>query len=164
LINPLDRDEPFPFEGMNPNPSFSKTKDGPVYRISFEVDQDLWQKFVDANTAGMIVDANMIVTARNIAEPKKTKEPKPDRPKGGNLAKEAGKICGVTNFQIYAKMKLEAAGAPEPIELSALDAVIFLRAACGVDSRAELDHNKTAAKAFKDLMHDYSQWCETQEK
>ena len=29
-MNPLDQDEPFEFEGMNPNPSFSKNKEGPA--------------------------------------------------------------------------------------------------------------------------------------
>jgi len=84
------------------------------------------------------------------------KQVKDSKPKGGNLAKEAGKICHVTNFQIYAKAKLDATNLSAPAMLDSVTAAMFLRAACGVESRAELDHNATAAKAFRDLMHNYS--------
>jgi hypothetical protein len=157
MINPLDRDEPFPFEGMNPNPSFSKTKDGPVYRVSFEVDQDTWQQFVDTYTGGMVIEAQMEVTARNIQEPKKTPGPKPDKPKGGNLSKQAGIMCNNPAFQQYAADTLSSL-AGEVFEPDYNQTILFVRSTCGVESRAEIDHSPEAAKAFKDLMHDYSQW------
>lgn len=54
--NPLDTPGVlFDFAGLNPNPTFSKTKEGPVYRVSFEVTQELWQLFVDGKTQGLIV-------------------------------------------------------------------------------------------------------------
>ena len=91
MQNPLDSNEMFEFDGMNPNPSFSKTKDGPVYRISFEVTQETWQDFVAANTSGMIVTAMMQVT-ESYSEPKK----------GGQMSREAAKICKEPHFQAFA--------------------------------------------------------------
>ncbi len=59
-LNPLDRPGTvFDFAAMNPNPTASKTKLGPVYRVSFEIEQDLWQMFMDAETKGMIVAGKM---------------------------------------------------------------------------------------------------------
>ena len=61
--NPLDTTGVlFDFAGLNPNPTFSKTKEGPVYRVSFEVTQDLWQLFVDGKTQGLIVAGKLFRT------------------------------------------------------------------------------------------------------
>ena len=47
---------------MNPNPTARQTKQGPVYRISFEVEPELWQRFMEADTKGMVLAAKMMVT------------------------------------------------------------------------------------------------------
>lgn len=53
-MNPLEKPgEPFHLDLRNPNPRSSKSKDGPVYRISFEVDQEMFLAFMDARTPGM---------------------------------------------------------------------------------------------------------------
>lgn len=51
----------FDLELANPNPTSSKTKDGPVYRVSFEVPRDVWDCFMDAKTAGMLLAAKACV-------------------------------------------------------------------------------------------------------
>lgn len=72
MNNPLDGNKPFDFSGMNPNPSFSKTKQGPMYRVSFEITQDTWQNFVDANTKGMILAGRLFVCNEGIEEEEQT--------------------------------------------------------------------------------------------
>lgn len=55
-LNPLDiPGKPFEFEARNPNPSSSKTQQGPVYRISLEVDEETWRCFMHADTKGMLL-------------------------------------------------------------------------------------------------------------
>jgi hypothetical protein len=73
MNNPLDSNKPFDFSGMNPNPSFSKTKDGPMYRVSFEITQDTWQNFVDANTKGMILAGRLFVCNEGLEVEEQTK-------------------------------------------------------------------------------------------
>jgi len=86
--NPLDKPgTQFDFAGMNPNPSFANPKDGPVYRISFEVNEELWKLFVDANTKGMVVAARMFVSEDGEqAEEKPVKPAKPEKGPYGQLA------------------------------------------------------------------------------
>lgn len=61
-VNPLDRPgEIFDMALLNPNPSSSKTKDGPVYRVSFEIEKELWDEFMAANTKGMMIAAKATV-------------------------------------------------------------------------------------------------------
>lgn len=59
--NPLQTGEIFDFEGLNPNPSARKTQEGPVYRVSFEVPQEIWRLFMESNTKGMMIAAKMMV-------------------------------------------------------------------------------------------------------
>ena len=56
-MNPLEGTDAFPLTFANPNPSSSKTRNGPVYRVSFELTQEEWQYFMDTDTAGMVIDA-----------------------------------------------------------------------------------------------------------
>lgn len=83
--NPLDiPGTQFDFAGMNPNPSFKNLKDGPSYRLSFEVDEAMWKLFVDANTKGMVVAARMFVSEDG--ERKEEPKPKPEKGEFGDLA------------------------------------------------------------------------------
>lgn len=84
----------------------------------------------------------------------------PAKPKGGPLSKEAGKMCNVLDFQRYAADTLSSL-AGEVIEPDYHATIRFVRSSCGVESRAELDHNATAAKLFRELMSRYSKWGET---
>ncbi len=58
------------------------------------------------------------------------------RPKGATLARLAGRLCQQPVF-----IQFFGCDSPE-------DAAEFIRATCGVQSRAELDHNPEAAALF----------------
>jgi len=66
--------------------------------------------------------------------------------KGGRLAKKAGILCNEIGFQKWA-------GAENPD-----GAAIFIRQRCGVESRAMLDHEERAARAFKNMELEYQNW------
>jgi len=67
--------------------------------------------------------------------------------KGGKLAQSAGIMCGEKAFQQFA---LE--------ERSYDDPLMLIYDHCGVTSRAHLDHDEDAARAFKDLKTEYEVW------
>jgi hypothetical protein len=73
--NPLDFHDIFHIELMNPNPTSSKTKDGPMYRVSFELaDRESWSQFMDANTKGMVINCAMqVMPPQGYIEPSKEK-------------------------------------------------------------------------------------------
>lgn len=102
------------------------------------------------------------ITLANPDQPVGTpaKEPTPGKPKGGALSKEAGKICHVLEFQQYCADQLTSVS-PTTFEPSHDIAANYIRSFCGIESRAELDHNATAAKKFRNLMTDYSRWFQT---
>lgn len=65
-VNPLDHPgDIFDMALMSPNPTSSKNKDGPVYRVSFEVERELWDCFMDAKTAGMLIACKATVVAHD---------------------------------------------------------------------------------------------------
>lgn len=82
----------------------------------------------------------------------KSDEPKPEPPKGGPLAKLAGLWCGNPAFQRWLKLtypeRWEDARSEYPIFADDSLAAEVVRRICGVESRAELDHNEEAAEAF----------------
>lgn len=69
------------------------------------------------------------------------------RPKGGDLARLAGRFCQNPQFQKWI-MKTYGNGLELELEPSAEMAAVLLRSNCGVDSRAMLDHNQQAAYLF----------------
>lgn len=86
-MNPLDAPGTiFDLELMNPNPTSSKTKDGPLYRVSFELDRDAWQCFMDAKTKGMVIAAKACVVDLDGAEAIEA------APEKGPYGKEAAKL------------------------------------------------------------------------
>jgi hypothetical protein len=139
-MNPLDTGEEFAVEFMNPNPSSSKTKAGPVYRVSFEVHRELWDEFMDAETAGMVLEGSLAVTAKN--EP--LEAPEAPRPKGGVLARNAGMLCQDELANQWAAT----------LGFHDLKDLIYRR--CVIDSRAELDHDREAAKEFERIKSDFA--------
>lgn len=63
-MNPLDTpNAPFQLSLANPNPRSGKGKDGPIYRVAFEVDQETFLKFMDAPTKGMLLECVAVVVA-----------------------------------------------------------------------------------------------------
>ncbi len=61
-MSPLDMpNAPFQLSLANPNPRSAKSKEGPVYRVSFEVDQSTFIEFMNANTKGMLLECVAVV-------------------------------------------------------------------------------------------------------
>ncbi len=72
---------------------------------------------------------------------------KPDNTlKGGSLAKSAGILCSQKAFWQFADATDEEGAAD------------FIREKCGIESRAYLDHDSDAARAFRDLKLSYEVW------
>ena len=141
-LNPLDSGDEFAIELMNPNPSSSKTKDGPKYRVSFEMTQDDWQCFMDANTSGMVLE----MTGRATVIPA-TKIDLPEKPKGGPLSKAAAMLCQDDKANEYAGI------------LGHTDFKELIYARCCIQSRAELDHDKEAAKEYESIKSQFIRWA-----
>lgn len=81
--------------------------------------------------------------------------PVPEKPQGGALAKLAGMWCTNPDFQVFAREKFRALGGCN----SADDARRIMLEVCGIESRAELDHNQTAAEIFhKQIRLPYVRW------
>jgi hypothetical protein len=76
-----------------------------------------------------------------------------DVPKGGELARLAGILCGDAEFQVWieARHPTIAEGAEFGDDASKVAAHI-VRTLCGVESRAELDHDPEAARRFHELV------------
>lgn len=83
-MNPLLTDKPFALSLMNPNPTSRRGKEGPVYRVSFELNREEWDHFMEAEVAGMVIECRAMVTHRNVPLPM---EVKPKGP-GSDIARE----------------------------------------------------------------------------
>ena len=86
------------------------------------------------------------------------------RPRGGFLARNAALLCQDSSFRLYldrrraAKFGLDIPDGTHTED----DARDFLLQACGISSRAELDHNPQAATIYRKVMHHYRRWRERQ--
>lgn len=69
--------------------------------------------------------------------------------KGGKLAQQAAIMCQEGAFGQFVSDKMGVGG---------MDTVEFIREWCGVTSRAHLDHDEKAGKAFRDLKQEYETW------
>ena len=74
------------------------------------------------------------------------------KPKGGKLAQKAGILCSEGAF---AKFLTEAKIANCKDNEDCKNAIYHV---CEITSRADLDHNETAAAAFKELEASYKAW------
>ncbi|RWH31597.1 hypothetical protein [Mesorhizobium sp.] len=100
--------------------------------------------------------ARQVVEAPSIETPaSENAQTQPGR-KGGALAQRAGIICGE---RVFPKFVTETYGVH--FQPPAVDHVaIWLRGECGVQSRAELDHDPHAAKIFLEIESKYRMWLE----
>ena len=137
-MNPLDTGGIFSLELMNPNPTSSKTKDGPKYRVSFEVNRTDWDCFMDANTNGMVIEMQGRVTQRHADI------------KGGALSHEAAQLC------------LQPAANKYAASQGYDDFQHMIYSYCAVDSRAELDHDESAGYSFNTLKSNFYTWKEAE--
>lgn len=80
--------------------------------------------------------------------------------KGGKLARRAALLCQDSQFRLYldrrrrAKFNLDIPDGTHTEQ----DAKDFIVGACGITSRAELDHNPGAAKTFYDICNYYHRY------
>lgn len=75
--------------------------------------------------------------------------------KGGKLAQSAGILSSQRGFQVW----VETAQLFLNDEMDGEEnAAAFIRQRCGVDSRAHLDHDETAARYFRDMKAEYEAW------
>ncbi|RAH37550.1 hypothetical protein [Halomonas sp. SL1] len=87
-----------------------------------------------------------------------------DKPtKGGPLARQAAMLCRDECFRLYLdrrrrhKFALTESQLPDGTH-DEQDARDWLCAACGIHSRAELDHDRQAADTFQSIHRRYGRW------
>jgi hypothetical protein len=73
-------------------------------------------------------------------------QPAENTMKGGRLAQKAGILCNEGGFQRFC----DASNADEAAE--------YIYQRCNVSSRAHLDHDDDAARAFRDIETEYRVW------
>jgi len=87
----------------------------------------------------------------------------PTPPKGARLAQKAAMLCQDRAFQLYLdkrrryKQGMSEAQLPDGTH-NADDARDWLCAACGIESRAELDHSAKAAATFRTIQQRFGKW------
>lgn len=83
--------------------------------------------------------------------------------KGGALARAAAVLCKEQSFRLYLdrrrryKFGLTAKQLPDGTH-NEQDAREWLCAACGIHSRAELDHSPEAERTFRQIRSRFSHW------
>lgn len=84
-------------------------------------------------------------------------------PKGGRLALQAAMLCRDSTFQLYLdrrrrhKHGLTESQLPDGTQ-NEQDARDWLCAACGINSRAELDHDGRAVDVFTRIRQRFHRW------
>ncbi|WP_447555662.1 hypothetical protein [Vreelandella sp. EE22] len=84
-------------------------------------------------------------------------------PKGGTTARQAALLCQDQAFQLYldrrrrAKFGIAEANLPDGTH-NAQDARDWIRAACKIQSRAELDSNHQARQTFRRIRNRFNHW------
>lgn len=68
--------------------------------------------------------------------------------KGGDLARRAAMLCDKPGFPVFMDCRTKE------------EAVDELRAACQIESRAELDHNQVAAASFREIERRFGLWTQ----
>lgn len=92
-----------------------------------------------------------------------------DYPKGGQQARRAAMLCQNPRFRLYldARLRWETGMTLQALPdgtASDLDAAEFIRARCGVRSRAELDHVAEARNMLDRIVSDYQRWERAQRR
>lgn len=153
MSNPLDQaGVRFNFAGTNARVQARNGKDGPIYRVSFEVDQATGEQFMGANLVGKIYGGQLMLIDPDQGDP--TPEPTPaETPalKGGSVSRDAALLCKNREFQEY----VHSLTGQTPCED---EATYHLKHFCLINSRKELDHDPDAFQRFLTLFKDYGQW------
>lgn len=155
-MNPVDQvGVLFNFAGTNARVQARNGKDGPVYRISFEVDRQMGELFMGANLMGKIYGGQLMLIDPDQGDPIEgtiiADQPEPQPIKGGNVSRDAALLCKNDQFQRYIS-NLTGWDCSED------NAVSHLKTYCGITSRKELDHDPEAFSRFLELFHRYAAW------
>ena len=142
MKNPLHSDAPFAMTLRYPQPKATKVKEGPKYVVAFEVPEEEFSWFMDADTRGMVLECSTRVTHSTQEELK-----------GGRLSNIAAMYDSDALFQDFAS---EHDLLPDKFEGSMAKALIY--AYCEISSRRQLDHNPAAKKKFADLRTAFRRW------
>ncbi|WP_136067127.1 hypothetical protein [Modicisalibacter radicis] len=85
------------------------------------------------------------------------------QPKGGPLARSAAMLCQDAQFRLYLDRRKRYKFGLKPDQMpdgthSAQDARDWICQACGISSRAELDHNPHAGATFRMIRNRFTRW------
>lgn len=119
---------------------YRRVKGRKTHQIVFEVPSEKWPEVYGVLGEPTIETSDWFAIARmNGVAPQETK--------GGKLAQRAGILCSEGAFQVFCK---EIHGSDDPVQA--------IYSVCGVTSRAHLDHDDDAARAFNDMASHYNAW------
>jgi hypothetical protein len=119
---------------------YRRVKGRKTHQIVFEVPSEKWPEVYGVLGEPTIETSEWFAIAkmRGVA---------PQSAKGGKLAQRAGILCSEGAFQVFCK---EVLGADDPVQA--------IYSVCGVSSRAHLDHDEEAGRAFTDMAKHYDVW------
>lgn len=88
---------------------------------------------------------------------------------GGRQARRAAMLCNDKRFRLYLDARRRHLNRMTREQLpdgthSSDDAADFIRDACGISSRAALDHNAQARQMFVRIVEDYNRWQRRQQQ
>lgn len=118
---------------------YRRIKGRKVHQIIFEIPSEKWAQAYAVLGEPTIDGSEWFAIAAMTGVPT-------EKAKGGKLAQRAGILCDEGGFKRFAI----DAGYPDPVKM------IYSR--CDVTSRAYLDHDDGAARAFLDLVSEYDAW------
>ena len=132
----------------------SRRKDGDWLDVTFQIHPDEAYKVGIAN---MPLGTRVSLVVARLAEEDGKAQEQPseaatERPKGGPLSQEAGRLCRSSAFRAYlsAQHNLNWAGNSDS-EMAAR----VIRELCAVSSRAELDYDEAASNIFRTIADDF---------
>lgn len=130
---------------------YKEMADGTL-RVQIDIDPQFKAQFLE-----MFGQIDMPVALAPLqADFERPKEP--ERPKGGPLAQSAGILCGNELFQKFLLEKVPQLFAESTCLSNEEETAEVLKKLCGIESRAELDHNQESATKFHQIMRQYREW------
>jgi hypothetical protein len=128
--------------------------DGTI-RISFDFEPRHGQQaFALFGTPGTPVAVARIMPEIALREDRKAMVDD-QKPKGGAVCKLAGMFCNDAKFLEWLRIRYD------PLPRTAEDAATIIRNSCGVESRAELDHDQEAEAIFhREFRLPYNAWLD----
>lgn len=118
---------------------YRRIKGRKVHQIIFEIPSEKWAQAYGVLGEPTIDGSEWFAIAAMLGVPA-------EKAKGGKLAQRAGILCDEGGFKRFAA----DAGYADPVKM------IYAR--CDVTSRAYLDHDDSAGRAFLNLISEYDAW------